>query len=305
MTETEHPRQRSKLNSKWATRMLLITVVLLLFGGWGLYDALIVYPNRGKSFAAYQQLQYLQAAQRAGKMFDASIIDPAGRLETLEGQDVLQLSEFDRAQREWLKALAVPGMGTLNADHTRMDDPAGELTRLTERFQTEKPKKPLADYDIVMQWVICGVCWAIGLYIIGLMLMVRARVYRWDADTKTITLPDGTKVGPADLDTEDPADLSKWQKFIVVLRPRAGHESLKGPIRFDVFRHAPVEDWLRTLVKTVNPELEFPDETKARLAAEAQAEALAQADAEASQESDGQETGELDTNPAEIDDRTG
>ncbi|MFG0242957.1 MAG: hypothetical protein ACF8R9_09245 [Phycisphaerales bacterium JB054] len=297
MTETEHSgsQHRSKLNSKWATRMLLITLVLLLFGAWGFYDALIVYPNRGKSFAAYQQLQYLQAAQRAGKMFDASVIDPVGRLNTLKEQDVLQLSEFDRAQREWLTALSVPGMGTLNAEHTRMDDPAGELTRLTERFKTEKPKKPLSDYDIMMQWVICGVCWAFGLYLIALMLMVKSRTYRWDPDTKTITLPDGTEVSPSDLDPEDPADLSKWQKFIVVLRPRAGHESLKGPIRFDVFRHAPVEDWLRTVVKSANPELEFPDETKARLAAEAEA----QAQAEASQDHD-----EPDTEPTEADDRT-
>lgn len=300
MTETEHSgdQQRSKLNGKWATRMLLITLVLLLFGGWGFYDAVVAYPNRGKSFAAYQQLQYLQAAQRAGKMFDASVIDPVGRLNTLKDQDVLQLSEFDRAQREWLTALSVPGMGTLNAEHTRMDDPAGELTRLTERFKTEKPKKPLSDYDILMQWVICGVCWAFGLYLIGLMLMVKSRTYRWDPDAKTITLPDGSKVSPTDLDPEDPADLSKWQKFIVVLRPRPGHESLKGPIRFDVFRHAPVEDWLRTLVKSADPELEFPDETKARLAAEAEAEALAEAEA------DQPDTDPSETDSSEADDRT-
>ncbi|MFG0258846.1 MAG: hypothetical protein ACF8LK_00725 [Phycisphaerales bacterium JB041] len=301
MTETEHAQDRSKLNSKWATRMLLITVVLLLFGAWGFYDALIVYPNRGKSFAAYQQLQYLQAAQRAGKMFDASVIDPVGRLETLKGQDVLQLSEFDRAQREWLTALSVPGMGTLNADHTRIDDPAGELTRLTERFKTEKPKKPLSDYDILMQWVICGVCWAFGLYLIALMLMVKSKVYRWNAETKTITLPDGTNIGPADLDPEDPADLSKWQKFIVLLRPRPGHESLKGPVRFDVFRHAPVEDWLRTIVKSANPELEFPDETKARLAAEAEAEAETEAQSPADESA---ENPRADNEPADSDDRT-
>ena len=157
MTETEHSgdQQRSKLNGKWATRMLLITLVLLLFGGWGFYDAVVAYPNRGKSFAAYQQLQYLQAAQRAGKMFDASVIDPVGQLETLKDQDVLQLSEFDRAQREWLTALSVPGMGTLNAEH----DPRLPLEKVLELYRAMVRTRPAVGERTLFCLAYCGGRW--------------------------------------------------------------------------------------------------------------------------------------------------
>lgn len=289
MTETEQTAgtSKSKLNSKWTSRMLLITIVLLGFGGWGFYDAMIVYPNRGKSFAAYAQKEYLQAAERAGKIYSASIIDPVGELQTLRERDVLQLSEFDRAKREWLQALAVPGLGMLDAEHTRMSDPKAELDRLEERFASETAKAPLHGYDILMQWLICGVCWAFGLYLIVLTLLVKSRTYTWDAQTQTLTTPDGTKITPSDLDPEDPADLSKWKKFIVFLRPRQNHPSLNGPIRFDVFRYSPVEDWLRVLVKSANPDIEFPDEIKAREEAEALAEAERMAAAEDTEHPDG------------------
>ncbi|MDQ7013883.1 MAG: hypothetical protein Q9O74_08320 [Planctomycetota bacterium] len=281
MTETEQTTgpTRTSLSGKWLSRMVFVIVGLIAFGSWGFYDAVVAYPNRGKSIAAYKQLQYLEATKRAGKMFNASIIDPAGELADLESRGVLELSEFDRTKREWLEALAVPGLGMLDAEHTRMDDPAGTLASLTERFKTEKLKKPLSGFDILTQWVICGVCWGLALYLIGLVLLVRSRIYRWDAATTTLTLPNGTKITPADLDAEDPADLSKWQKFIVFLRPREGHAELRGPVRFDVFRYTPLEDWLRVLIKAANPEIEFPDELKARLEAEAQAEqSAAQAD---------------------------
>ncbi len=284
MTETEQTTAptRTKLSGKWLSRMVFVIVGLVAFGGWGFYDAVVAYPNRGKSIAAYKQLEYLKATKRAGKMFNASIIDPAGELADLESRGVLELSEFDRTKREWLEALAVPGLGMLDAEHTRMDDPVGTLASLSERFKTEKLKKPLSGFDILTQWVICGVCWGLALYLIGLVLLVRSRIYRWDAATTTLTLPNGTKITPADLDAEDPADLSKWQKFIVFLRPREGHTELRGPVRFDVFRYTPLEDWLRVLIKAANPEIEFPDELKARLEAEALAEAEAEAQAEQS-----------------------
>lgn len=282
MTETEQATgpTRTSLSGKWMSRMVFVIVGLLAFGGWGFYDAVIAYPNRGKSIAAYKQLQYLEATQRAGKMFDASIIDPAGELADLQSRGVLELSEFDRTKREWLEALAVPGLGMLNAEHTRMDDPGGTLASLSERFQTERPKKPLSGFDILTQWVICGVCWGLALFLIGLVLVVRSKTYKWDPAAKTLTLPGGTTIAPGDLDAEDPADLSRWQKFIVFLRPREGHADLHGPVRFDVFRYTPLEDWLRVLTKAANPDFEWPDERKARLEAEAAAEAEPQAPSE-------------------------
>jgi hypothetical protein len=97
---------------------------------------------------------------------------------------------------------------------------------------------------------------------------------------------------PDDLDPKDPVDLAKWNKFLVFLRPRPGHERFPGPIKLDVFRYEPLEDWVKVLVKAVDPDLEFPDEAKARLEAERTAlNQAAPADGEPSGSHDGDHDG--------------
>jgi hypothetical protein len=277
MTDTEHAvaATRTHLAKTWLVRMVLITVVLFAFGGWAFYDATVKYPSRGERYAEAVQLEYLKAARSGGRLFDASVFDPAGELAKLEAREVTELSNFDHAKREWLQALAVPGLGMLTAEHTQMADPAAELDRLETLFQSQTPPAPLSKHDIAVQWGLCAICWAIGLYMVGLFVMVRSRAYRWDPATNTLTLPGGRSLGPSDLDAADPVDLSKWHKFIVFLRPAEG-----ASIKLDVFRHEPLEDWVRVLVKSVDGEFEFPDEVKAREAAEAEAAAAAAAAAE-------------------------
>lgn len=278
MTDAEQPAvaTRSTLSRQWVVRMVLITTVLIAFGGWGYYDATVAYPERGRNVAESLELEYLRQARLAGRLFNVDVFDPAGELETLRDKDVLELSALERAKLDWLEALAVPGLGMLSPEHTRFEDAQGELARLEEKFSTTTAKKPLSTYDIFFQWVICFVCWAIALYLIVLMLRTKARVYRWDPDARALTMPGGATVSAADLDREDPVDLSKWGKYLVFLRPRPGHETFKSPLRFDVFRHAHVEDWVRSLAKEVDPEIEFPDEVKARLKAEEEAQRAAE-----------------------------
>ncbi len=273
MTDTEHnaAAARTHLAKTWLVRMVLITVVLFAFGAWAFYDATVKYPSRGERYAEAVQLEYLRAARSGGRLFDASVFDPAGEFANLEAREVTELSNFDLAKREWLKALAVPGLGMLTAEHTQMQDPAAELARLEALFQSQSPPAPLSKHDIAVQWGLCAICWAIGLYMVGLFVMVRSRVYRWDPATNALTLPGGRSVGPSDLDATDPVDLSKWHKFIVFLRPADG-----SPMKLDVFRHEPLEDWVRLLVKSVDAKFEFPDEVKAREAAEAEAAAAAE-----------------------------
>ncbi|MBK7403904.1 MAG: hypothetical protein IPJ41_04535 [Phycisphaerales bacterium] len=67
----------------------------------------------------------------------------------------------------------------------------------------------------------------------------------------------------------DPADLARWHKFIIFLRLRPGHSGFSGPVKLDLFRYHPLEDWIRDLVKGADPDFEFPDEAKRRAEAEA------------------------------------
>jgi hypothetical protein len=267
MTSTEQPPAqvtRTTLARQWLVRMIIITVVLWGFGAWALYDATVAYPRRGRLHADALKLEYLQVARNAGRLYDTSVLDPKGDLADLRGRDVTETSEFDRAKREWLDALAVPGLGMLDAEHTTIRNPEEELTRLSEFFDKRRAPSGLNDYDILMQWLILVVCWGIGAYMLVLFAMVKARKYSWDADKRTLTLPGGQRLAPADLDPADPADLSKWHKFIIFLRPRAGDTGPKGEIKLDLFRHHPLEDWVRVLVKGADPDFEFPDEKKAR-----------------------------------------
>jgi len=264
---------RTSLARPWLVRMIIITVVLWAFGAWAVWDATVVYPRRGRLHAERLQLDYLKAAQSSGQLFSAGVLDPKGTLAELRGRDITQISEVDRAKREWLEALAVPGLGMLDAEHTAMRDPQAELGRLDEYFAKNNAPAGLSAYDIPMQWLIVVVCWGLGLYMLALFAMVRSRRYSWDATTRTLTLPGGEQIAPNDLNPEEPADLSKWHKFIIWLLPRSGHDRLTAPIKLDLFRYAPLEDWVRDLVRGARPDFEFPDERKKREEAEAEAAA--------------------------------
>ncbi len=290
MTDTEHDSgpTRTHLAKSWVMRMVLITVVLFAFGGWGFYDALVKYPARGRLHAEGVQLEYLSTADRAGMLYDAPVLDPKGELATLRQRDVLELSNLDRTKLDWLESLAIPGLRMLNAEHTHMADPAAELQRLSEKFQKQVPPAGLSAYDIVLQWAICVVCWLLGAVMLVLFVMVKSKSYKWEPATKTLTMPGGTAIAPADLDPADPVDLAKWHKFVVFLRPREGHEKLTGPIKLDLFRYALLEDWVKLLVKSVDGEFEFPDEIKAREEAEAAAAAETEADEAGEESSEGE-----------------
>jgi hypothetical protein len=47
---------QAKLSSAWLIRMGLITVLFLVFGVWGTYDALVAYPAHNAAIDQYQQI---------------------------------------------------------------------------------------------------------------------------------------------------------------------------------------------------------------------------------------------------------
>ena len=95
-------------------------------------------------------------------------------------------------------------------------------------------------------------CFAFTGYLLFLFLRVLTRTYRWNPETKTLTLPSGESIAPADL--ED-VDKRKWDKFIVFLHIKDSHSTLGGKeIRFDTYRHGRIEDWILEMEKVAFPD---------------------------------------------------
>jgi len=150
-------------------------------------------------------------------------------------------------------------------------NPASPRTRFTElstRWATETPPGPLRSYDIPVNKIQAVLCFAFTGYLLFLFLRVLTRTYRWNPETKTLTLPSGESIAPADL--ED-VDKRKWDKFIVFLRIKDSHSKLGGEeIRFDTYRHGRIEDWILEMEKVA-----FPDRIEEAEEASAAAEAPA------------------------------
>jgi hypothetical protein len=112
----------TRLSRNWLIKQGVFLVVLLVFGVWGLADALYFYPRRGLEEASARLRDHLQAAAAAGKLTpaDLKIDDPRSALSSLrpraEELHAASLgSAADRAtvearflntRREWLESLA-------------------------------------------------------------------------------------------------------------------------------------------------------------------------------------------------------
>lgn len=259
----------TSINRPWAIKTIAIGMLFFLFGLWGLFDALVAYPNRGEKFALKAEQLYLQASDETGRLLRAGMDDPAARRSELQDKRSLEgeLNAREGAQLQWLDALS--RIGQLDADRTaiprargsdpieaaltdegntpastgdRIEGAASRLRDLTTYWSTREAPKPLSSYDLPSQWVI----FAVGILVAGYNLLLIARVgmthFRYDPSTKTLTLPGGTSIAPADL--ED-VDKRKWEKYIVFLKIDSGHSALAGQeVKVDLYRHAPLEEWV-------------------------------------------------------------
>lgn len=110
--------QSTRLGRSWLLKMGAFTVVLLVFGFWGLYDATLLYPKRGMADASFKFKNYLAAARDAGKLTapGVKIEDPRAALDELRakaresGGNIsgdTPNAKFDRAKLAWLESLAV------------------------------------------------------------------------------------------------------------------------------------------------------------------------------------------------------
>jgi hypothetical protein len=277
MSET----QRTKLNPRWVVKIVLVMIVLFGFGLLALADAVYFYPRRGLEDASLKQLRYLEQMERIGSLDTASIPDPQARQATLavrraelekaaEDRDKLQSlaggsSEqsrqatielrklepllVDAAAMQWLDSLRVAGR--LNKDMTAMPAPRDTLAQLRTKWKTSQAPKPLAAYDLPLQWVMLAGCVAITAYMLFFVLLPAKRtVYQWDPGEKRLTLPGGRSLVPADIAE---IDKRKWDKFFVVILVKESAGG--GQVKLDLLRHKHLEDWVLEMEREAFPEL--------------------------------------------------
>jgi len=267
----------TKINNKWSMKMLIFIFFLDLLGVWGLVDATMMYPARGQASAEWSEREYLDAAQKSGVLLLASVGNPVETHAALAAQenDLMQQAggqgtsmvalraKTKLKKLEWLRALSV--IGQLDPSHTHFDDAQARLDELTTAQANQNAPKPLAAFDIPMQWVFVALGFGGGGWLLSMLVLASRRKYRYDPETLTLTLPDGRTITPSDIAE---LDKSKWDKFLVTLRLKEG-----AKVRLDLLRYAPLEEWVLDMEKLTDgyePEPEAESATETNSSAESQ-----------------------------------
>ena len=264
-------RRATSLARRWVLKTLIITIVALGFGVWGLIDALIVYPNRGERVASYHLWKYLESLDEPTYGITEVIASdtPVDDLRELrEREESLRSdlnsssnrlrkdAERDLYRLQWYEALAV--IGRLNTERVTIENPGEKLNELDAEWVSDPTApKPLASYDIPVQWVFVVVGFGGGIFGVFFFANVSRKKYAWDPDEMRLTLDDGNTLVPADVEV---FDRRKWDKFLYFLRIKDGHPKLAGQeIKVDLYRYEPLEEWLVAMHKHEYPE-DFEEE---------------------------------------------
>lgn len=301
MSDTTPPAPQAattKVSRRWSMKMALFLVLLVGFGIYGLYDATIAYPNRGERSASWHLHQYLNKSDEAnsltgtlgvpeGQSASAHLSDLEARLDelaqsatgsTVKARDDAALL----AKHAWLKSLAV--LGRLSSERVKADlgaSPRETLARLTQEWTGGEQPKPLASYDIPVQWLFTVIGLGGGLWMLLHVLRVAARKYTFDPASMTLGIPGGATIVPGDVEV---FDRRKWDKFLVFLKVRTDHPRLGGrEIKLDLYQYEPLEAWYLQMHRAARPE-DFAEEDAEKAEAE-QARAAESEQTEAAQSS--------------------
>jgi hypothetical protein len=126
---TSDEARSSNINRPWLWRIVIITVCLLGYAAWSLYDAFVAYPERGQSYASWAEWRYLDTAIEADRSEspgilrrETAITDPVAELARLRSEEIRSRNESDLqggprqkraemeiAREDWLRSLAVIG----------------------------------------------------------------------------------------------------------------------------------------------------------------------------------------------------
>ena len=276
MTDQSPTPTTSKLSKRWIRKMVIFWVVLLGFGLYGLYDAMVAYPARGERDASYRLWKYLDASFQAhGLSLPMGVEDgqdPAKVYNELDAKlDELYASAGGAsvrakddaakiAKHDWFRALKV--LGKLDADRINTDVALDSAKQRYDELQTlwksKDQPKPLAGYDIPVQWIFVVVGLGGCLWLTIHILNTARKKYTFDPETLTLTIPGGHSITPGDVDV---FDRRKWDKFILFLKINAEHKALGGQeIKLDLYQYEPLEQWAVAMHKHAHPEDFEPEE---------------------------------------------
>lgn len=253
--------QTTTLGRKWLVKMLIFTAVGVGLAVWGLIDASVVYPARGARAAEHFRFLYVDARTQGGTVPASIEFDPVDEFSRLDTARKLgPLTPADQHKFGWLEQLRI--IGRLGPQRVSIPDAVNEFHALAAKWRqangSTRAAVPLSAYDLAIQWGMCG----LGVVISGLLgmhvLRVSRRRYSWDPEAKRLTLPDGSSLTPSDV-TE--FDKRKWDKFLIFLRVREGHDRHGGrELKLDLYHHAPLEEWVLEMERTAFPENLPPEE---------------------------------------------
>lgn len=255
--------QTTTINRNWLLKMIVFIVALAGLGVWGVVDAFMVLPSRGLEHAQWTEAAYLDKAESTGQLLQTPVPKPVEELarlaseqNRLEKDQALprEKRELELLRLEWLTSLS--RIGRLDAAHTDIKDPRARLTELQAKVSGQNPPKPLAAYDIPLQWVFILGGFGIAAYLMYLVAAVSRKKFTWDPATHRLTLPDGRSVVPDDILE---VDKRKWDKFYVFLKPKDGSKEIK----LDLLRFKNLEEWVLEFEKHTEAYEPPPEEPKA------------------------------------------
>ncbi|RNC82564.1 MAG: hypothetical protein ED559_12535 [Phycisphaera sp.] len=260
----------TSLARKWVIKMAVFLVVLIGFGIYGLYDAIIAYPNRGEASASWHLHQYLLKANEA-RLLESDLGVPDGMTASEHKADLEErLNDLtqtaagnsfrareaaaDIARYHWLNSLGVLGRLTEERVVSDISDrPNDKLAELDAEWSntTEQPK-PLASYDIPVQWAFVVVGLGGGGLLLLHMMRTASRKYTWDPSEMRLGLPGGVSIVPDDVEV---FDRRKWDKFLVFLKIKSEHPQLGGKeVKLDLYQYEPLEEWYLAMHRHARPE---------------------------------------------------
>lgn len=247
MDERSEPgtTETTTLDRRWAIRMGLMTLALAVFSLWGLFDATVAYPNRGKAVAESDLRELIRTAGDEGALDQVSSAEPISELKKFNDRirDQGSLKPLEQAKQRWLEALS--RVGQLTPEHTviaNVLEKKAELEAAAAKQAGKDTPSRLTFWDIPAQWAIMVVCGVLAIWLAALILRVMSVKYRWNGESRALTLPDGSTITATDIAE---FDKRKWHKFLIELAIKPEHPTLGGKsVKLDLFRYAKLEGWV-------------------------------------------------------------
>ncbi len=261
---TEDTRLTTHINGKWLTKMAIFFVLLAGLGVWATFDAFWAYPARGRHHVDFALRDYLECLNKEGRLLgSASVEDPAATLNALDAANAMETSSCDAFKYVWLVSLSrVQNLSAL-ASHNKaalasppadtdtiFANPQGKLDDLNQRLGTQNAPKPLAAYDIPLQYLFMLIGFGGAAWLALFLAKCRGVSYAYDPAEHRLFLPGGRSFIPAEIKEVDKRD---WHKYYVYLTLSDGSKEMK----LDLLRYAPLEEWILDMEK-LHPNYEPP-----------------------------------------------